>query len=141
MTSLWNGLIRGANFVPPAVGAATTHTMPRLPPKPHVAKAPVPPPPVYIPTPFVLNTWRLSPTQLRVVATLATSKLGRMELARSLNMSDKTMDVHLSRARERMGAHTTQQAVLMYLRRNMERDLEQRRSAAEKILIERLQQQ
>lgn len=144
--SIWSALVKGANAALLETAPAATRrvcTMKRLPPKPLVAKTPVPPPPKPEPEPvlvFNTNPWRLSPMQWQVLAAVALSKTTRHQIAHGLHITEKTMDTHLSRIRERMGVQTTAAAVADWLRVNMERDLEEQRAASEAVLIERLKQ-
>lgn len=140
--SIWSALVRDPTktFVEPATSAsATRHVMGRLPPRPLVATTPVPPRPVAAPArTFDGNPWHLAPMQWKVLAAVSLSKKPRREIAEELGISEHTMDVHLLRMRKRLGVQTTAAAVAMWLRVNIEADLESRRAAAEASLIEKL---
>lgn len=62
---------------------------------------------------LVANPWGLADMQCRVLQLLVAGK-SRSEAAAVLGISVKTVDVHIERARERMGVPSTLQAALKF---------------------------
>lgn len=112
------------------IGNVVRHTLDRKPPKPiHCA-----------PTLVVVgdNPWNLSKMQRRVFAALCNLRATRRSAALQLGISPKTLETHLTRAREQMGVTTGNKAIYLWLRLNMPSHLEDTRAAAEEHLIEKL---
>lgn len=83
------------------------------------------------------NPWHLTSHQYVVVAMMSQGA-SRLAVAGELGICYKTLNVHLTRVREKMGVKKVEEAVAEWLRVNMHRDLEQRRQQANEMLMFKL---
>ena len=120
-------------------GNRLVHTIDTLPIKPITSPTPRPPPLRAVDT-LVLNPnpWHLTPQQIRIVELLCEG-LGYEQVAQSMGVAIATVNTHMLRMRDRMGARTTGAAVYKWLSRQQSVTLETHRAMAEARLIARLQ--
>lgn len=80
------------------------------------------------------NRWGLSAQQFTAIALIAQGA-SRSRISKELGITGKTLNSHLQRVRDKMLVHTTDEAVMVWMRDNLYNDLQQRCKRANQVLL------